>query len=739
MSAGAAATGRFVSTEDILVALSGRAATIIEALRIPWHSADRSRHLRCPYPNHDDRHPSWRWDAGKERAFCTCSPKGDDALGVLCKIKGIDFATAKLTAAEILGRCDLIRTATGSKTNGAASPQQRQHVIKTYYYLDEEGAVLFKVDRWGPRKTFSQHPPDGNGGWKRGEGAMKGVRLVPYRLPDLVAAMAKANGTPWRVYIFEGEKDVDEVVRCWGVTATTNPMGAGKWRPEFNRHFAGSDAVIVADNDDIGRAHVAAVAAELAPIASIVRAVELGGLDEHGDISDWIEAGGSQSDFETLVELIPAFELSGPAGAPIPPRAAQQVHDFPWPIMPDAAYHGLAGDVVRAILPHSEAYLAAILIQVLASAGNAIGRGPYYQVEGDRHGPNIFAILVGETAKGRKGVSAGRVRQVMQGADQQWTKERVHSGLSSGEGVIWAVRDPIKEMQRQGKGASAEFVEITVDNGVADKRLYVLEAEFAGALAVMKREGSILSRIMRDAWDRGDLATMTKNNQARATGAHISIVGHITADELRRDLDRTSMANGYANRFLFVCVRRSNVLPFGGALDEETICELGGGIRKALEAARTVNRVEMTDRARGVWREVYPGLSEGEPGLLGAIIGRAEAQVIRLALLYALLSRFAVIDEDHLRAALALWRYCEHSARFIFTDALGDPVADTILRSLRQAGDDGLTRTQISTVFGRNLDAARLALALSTLERTGKATKTVRDTGGRPAEVWVSS
>jgi hypothetical protein len=394
---------------------------------------------------------------------------------------------------------------------------------------------------------------------------------------------------------------------------------------------------------------------------------------------------------------------------------------------------------VRAILPHSEADPAAILIQVLASAGNAIGRGPYYQVEGDRHGPNIFAILVGETAKGRKGVSAGRVRQVMQGADQQWTKERVHSGLSSGEGVIWAVRDPIKEMQRQGKGASAEFVEITVDNGVADKRLYVLEAEFAGALAVMKREGSILSRIMRDAWDRGDLATMTKNNQARATGAHISIVGHITADELRRDLDRTSMANGYANRFLFVCVRRSNVLPFGGALDEETICELGGGIRKALEAARTVNRVEMTDRARGVWREVYPGLSEGEPGLLGAIIGRAEAQVIRLALLYALLSRFAVIDEDHLRAALALWRYCEHSARFIFTDALGDPVADTILRSLRQAGDDGLTRTQISTVFGRNLDAARLALALSTLERTGKATKTVRDTGGRPAEVWVSS
>ena len=130
---------------------------------------------------------------------------------------------------------------TRPKTNGADSSQrqrQRQHILKTYDYHDEEGALLFKVDRWGPKKTFTQRAPDGNGGWTKGKGAMRGVRLVAYRLPDLVAAKASANGAPWRVYIFEGEKDVDEVVRCWGVTATTNPMGAGKWRPEFNRHFA---------------------------------------------------------------------------------------------------------------------------------------------------------------------------------------------------------------------------------------------------------------------------------------------------------------------------------------------------------------------------------------------------------------------------------------------------------------------------------------------------------------------
>jgi hypothetical protein len=88
--------------------------------------------------------------------------------------------------------------------------------------------------------------------------------------------------------------------------------------------------------------------------------------------------------------------------------------------MDEAAYHGIAGDIVRAIRPHTEADPVAILVQTLASAGNAIGGGPYYQVEGDRHGPNIYTIVVGETAKGRKGTGAGRVRQIMEVADPLW-------------------------------------------------------------------------------------------------------------------------------------------------------------------------------------------------------------------------------------------------------------------------------------------------------------------------------
>lgn len=411
-----------------------------------------------------------------------------------------------------------------------------------------------------------------------------------------------------------------------------------------------------------------------------------------------------------------------------------------WPTLDPVALHGLPGEIVRTISPHTEADPVAILIQFLIATGNVIDRGPHYRVEGDRHGVNLFAVLVGETSKGRKGTSWGRVREIMAIADPQWTAERVHTGLSSGEGVIWAVRDAIIAYERQGKSADALRVEVETDPGVPDKRLMVLESEFAGALTVMRREGNILSRVVRDAWDRGDLATLTKNSPARATGAHVSLVGHITADELRVNLDRVSIANGYANRFLWMAVRRARVLPFGGALDDDVILDLGHRTRGVIEAARRVDRVEMTSEAREGWRRVYADLSEGRPGLLGALTARAEAQTIKLALLFALLDGRSQIALDHLMAGLAVWEYADTSARYIWGDALGDPIADEILRALRKTGPAGSTRTEIRDLFGRHRSADEIGRALAALAAAGKATPATRyDTGGRPAEIWLAT
>ena len=403
---------------------------------------------------------------------------------------------------------------------------------------------------------------------------------------------------------------------------------------------------------------------------------------------------------------------------------------WPAPLSTDA-FHGLAGEIVLRIEPHTEADPAAILFQLLHAFGNAVGRGPHLKIEGDEHGTNNNVVLVGRTAKGRKGTSWGRVREVFVQADPDWAGQRIVSGLSSGEGLIWQVRDPIHRLERDRKSGAVE--EVLVDAGVSDKRLLVHESEFASVLRQTGRQGNTLSPVIRDAWDRGDLSSLTKNSPARATGACISIIGHVTDEELRRYLDRTEAANGFANRFLFVCVRRSKMLPEGGG--EIDWGDLPARLGRAIVQARGIGQVGRSMRARTLWGEVYEGLSEGRPGLLGAVLGRAEAHVMRLALLYALLDGQASVDESHLRAALACWRYAEASATYIFGENLGDPVADELLRGLRQ-NPAGLTRTDLSSLLGRHVDASQIARALAALADQGLACGHTEHTGGRPRELW---
>ena len=113
------------------------------------------------------------------------------------------------------------------------------------------------------------------------------------------------------------------------------------------------------------------------------------------------------------------------------------------------AYHGLAGDVVREIEPHTEADPVAILIQFLTAVGNIIGNCPYHQIEGDRHHTNLFTVFVGDSAKARKGTAWGRVKGIVRLADEQWYGDRTKGGLSSGEGFINEVRDQRKEWNKK--------------------------------------------------------------------------------------------------------------------------------------------------------------------------------------------------------------------------------------------------------------------------------------------------
>ena len=414
-------------------------------------------------------------------------------------------------------------------------------------------------------------------------------------------------------------------------------------------------------------------------------------------------------------------------------HAAMPVEDWPEPLG-EAAFHGLAGDVVRAFAPHTEADLVAILLQFLAAFGNAAGRGSYLIVEGDRHPPQTWPVLVGKSSKARKGVSWGRTRRLFEQAAPEWERERIVSGLSSGEGLICAVRDPIKTLVTDKKSGIQN--ELETDAGVDDKRLLVLESEFASPLRHFERSGNTLSSTLRAFWDNGKVSSLTKNTPAKTTGAMVTVIGHITVDELRRYLTRTEMGNGLANRFLFACVRRSKELPFGG--DQVDTTRLVERIRDLLYRLLLGDTPVSWDAgAARLWRQVYGELSRDRAGLVGSVTSRAEAQVVRLALTYALLDGEAKIAEPHLQAALELWRYCEQSVDVIFGTSTGDPVADEIDRMLKKS-PDGLTRANIYDLLGRNRSKDEIGRALALLLSAGAARSETRPTRGRPEERWFS-
>lgn len=395
-----------------------------------------------------------------------------------------------------------------------------------------------------------------------------------------------------------------------------------------------------------------------------------------------------------------------------------------WPGPPAAAaFHGLPGEIVRAIEPHSEADPTALLLQLLVGAGSTIGSGPFFTVEQHQHHVNLFTVIVGLTSKARKGTSWSRIAALFGAVDPFWTENRIHGGVASGEGIIWHVRDPIL------KG------ETLIDDGVQDKRLLLLESEFAQPLAVIERPGNTTSEILRRAWDGTALQTLTKNSSARATGAHISMIGHVTREELLRHLSQTEIANGLANRFIFCCAQRSKTLPEGSDLSLSQLSPLIERLRTAITFARGTGEMKRDPDARKMWSAVYPDLSEGKPGLFGAVTSRAEAQVLRLSMVYALLDCSAEIRCEHLQSALAMWNYAESSCRYIFGDALGDPVADEILRALR-AKPGGLTRSEIRDLFGRHRSEAEIGRALGTLLQYRLANFRPEQTGGRPVERW---
>ena len=402
-----------------------------------------------------------------------------------------------------------------------------------------------------------------------------------------------------------------------------------------------------------------------------------------------------------------------------------------WPVRREGALYGLAGEIVRFVEPETEADPMAVQVQFLAAFGTMIGRGAHFMVGPTAHYCNLFAVIVGDTAKGRKGTSADLVKAALEEASLGVKLPRVVGGMVSGEGLIYHVRDALpKAEQTGGKGASKQ-PQAQDTLGVTDKRLLILESEFGAVLNVMRREGNTLSPVVRMAWDSKPLGTLAKNSPNQATGAHVSIIGHITQAELLKSLHDVEGYNGFGNRFLWVCARRARLLPNGGAnLD---LSRFQARLAECIDFASSAKRLTRDAEAEAYWDDLYRRYAQPQPGFFGIMAARSESQVLRLSMIYALLDKSTVIRRPHLEAADALWQYCEDSARYIFGNSTGDAQADTLLEEIRQRPR---SMRDLHKALSGHCSASQLRATLQRLATQRLIECRKESTGGRPAEIW---
>jgi hypothetical protein len=392
------------------------------------------------------------------------------------------------------------------------------------------------------------------------------------------------------------------------------------------------------------------------------------------------------------------------------------------PAADPAMFRGVLGEITEAAEPTSEADPVGVFTSLLASVGVVIGSDPFVQVGNTKHPLLIWPLLFGRTGSGRKGEATDTALTFVRTAVADSGSFFV-TGLSSGEGLIERIRD-VRDEKDQG--------------GTDDKRLFLVEPEFASVMSRAKREGSSLGHVLREAWSGKSLATLNRS-ATTASWSHVAVLGHITPKEFRLKLSAEDMSGGTYNRFLPVYVERSKRLPIPDGVAPEVVDALAADLRKAIARAKALKRIRMNIDAAKLWTdELYDELTEAddEDEAWTEFARRGAPYALRIAALHAALDGRPLITGDDLRAAVALVRYSIGSAKFVLDGTKRNPRLDRVARALDSAGESGLSRKEISALFSRNLDAVALNALLDELSRGGDYLSYQRTTGGRPAEMW---
>ena len=433
---------------------------------------------------------SARCRAHEDRRASLSIAEGDDGRALVNCHAGCEpsvvVAALALTLADLMP--PRVEVATKTKRDGNA------RVVATYDYRDEAGQLLFQVVRYEP-KDFRQRRPKPGGGW---EWSVRDVRVVPYRLPELLAEPTRV------VVVVEGEKDVDNLARI-RVLATCNAGGAGKWTTEHAQHLRGRHVIILADNDEAGRRHAQLVAATLQGIAASLRIIYLPGLPPKGDVSDWLAAGGTKEELTRLAEATPVWTT--PAAEPWPeilPFDAADLPDFPAHAQPDVLRRWVEAESHATQTP---ADLAALLALAVCSVGIA-RRVVVEPRPGFCEPVNLFVAVLLEPGNRKSAVFSDAMRPLREleaelievarptVAREQSDRRQSEVRLRRLEKVAAEKGDA--EARHDAGNLAAELAELPepvlprliVDDATSEK-LGIMLAEQGGRIASMSPEGNV--------------------------------------------------------------------------------------------------------------------------------------------------------------------------------------------------------------------------------------------------------
>jgi uncharacterized protein DUF3987 len=446
------------------------------------------------------------------------------------------------------------------------------------------------------------------------------------------------------------------------------------------------------------------------------------------------------------------FRLSTASSEPItPPQDDIPTSAVAWPDpIAEEGYHGALGTIAHEIEPYIETDTSALLINLIAMAGVMMGRQVYHEIGAKTHRAILNTVTVGETSQNKADCVApteaianeiaaryslnAEDGAVSFGADP--AKLTRMDGLATGEGLLYQVRDRRYEWRENRRTHVPE--RMMVDEGVEDKRLLVVEEEFARVFTVMGRDGATLSATIRRLYDSPEQASSKpKSAPITATGAHVALIGLITPDELHRKLSEVELTNGFINRFTWSVIKRINSRP-NPPRYSEMVGRHAEMLWQALKRAEQVHEVVRDAEAQAEWDEIYEPLREGEEdkprdGILRDICARAHVHILRVSMVFAALDGSNVITLEHQHAARAIWNYTERAATYLFTGYGTNPITTVILTHLKKGR---MTQKQINGLFQRNLPATAIKRALDELTEQGQVRSYQQETGGRPTTWW---